>query len=91
MEVPSNIQSLRCLANYEALKFSVPIATLAKQLVDRMRRKSSRTDGKYVSVHLRFEKVLMLIFQLFKSSNLEYDSPFFSGNKYNYIKVRRGS
>ncbi|XXG62935.1 hypothetical protein AAC387_Pa05g1220 [Persea americana] len=56
MEVPSNIQSLRCLANFEALKFSVPIATLAKQLVDRMRRKSSRTDGKYVSVHLRFEK-----------------------------------
>ncbi|RWR83494.1 O-fucosyltransferase family protein isoform 1 [Cinnamomum micranthum f. kanehirae] len=56
MEVPSNIQSLRCLANYEALKFSVPIATLAKQLVDRMTRKSSRTDGKYVSVHLRFEK-----------------------------------
>lgn len=56
MEVPSNIQFLRCLANYEALRFSVPIATFAKELVNRMVAKSLRTGGKYVSVHLRFEE-----------------------------------
>ncbi|XP_010272863.1 PREDICTED: uncharacterized protein At1g04910-like [Nelumbo nucifera] len=56
MEVPHNIQFLRCLANYKALRFSVHIATLAKKLVNRMIKKSSRTGGKYVSVHLRFEE-----------------------------------
>ncbi|KAJ1686525.1 hypothetical protein LUZ63_017915 [Rhynchospora breviuscula] len=52
--VPTPVQRLRCLANYEALKFSVPISTLADKLVSRMREKSA--NGKYVSVHLRFEE-----------------------------------
>ncbi|KAF9599901.1 hypothetical protein IFM89_001847 [Coptis chinensis] len=56
MEVPPNMQFLRCLTNYRALRFSNPIATLAKRLVDRMVEKSSKTAGKYVSVHLRFEE-----------------------------------
>ncbi|XAR62609.1 hypothetical protein NMG60_11017434 [Bertholletia excelsa] len=56
MNVPPNIQFLRCLANYEALRFSLPITTLAKKLVYRMMEKSSSTGGKYVSVHLRFEE-----------------------------------
>ncbi|OVA01531.1 GDP-fucose protein O-fucosyltransferase [Macleaya cordata] len=54
--VPSNIQSLRCLANYEALRFSEPIRSLAERMVDRMVRNSSMSGGKYVSVHLRFEE-----------------------------------
>ncbi|XP_010530190.1 PREDICTED: uncharacterized protein At1g04910-like [Tarenaya hassleriana] len=56
MSVPPYIQLLRCIANYKALKFSVPISTLAEKLVDRMIEKSSDTGGKYVSVHLRFEE-----------------------------------
>lgn len=54
--VPSNIQALRCLANYEALRFSRPIRVLANNMVDRMIKNSSLSGGKYISVHLRFEK-----------------------------------
>ncbi|CAN6339816.1 unnamed protein product [Urochloa humidicola] len=54
--VPSNIQALRCLVNYHALRFAEPIRTLADDLVGRMMKKSSLTGGKYVSVHLRFEE-----------------------------------
>ncbi|XP_057469434.1 O-fucosyltransferase 10-like [Actinidia eriantha] len=56
MNVPPHIQFLRCLTNYEALRFSLPISTLAKNLVNRMTDKSSSTGGKYISVHLRFEE-----------------------------------
>uniref|UniRef100_A0A2N9HCK3 O-fucosyltransferase family protein n=1 Tax=Fagus sylvatica TaxID=28930 RepID=A0A2N9HCK3_FAGSY len=55
-EVPSNVQWLRCLANYEALRFSGPIRKLAENMVDRMVKNSSQSGGKYVSVHLRFEE-----------------------------------
>lgn len=56
MNVPPYIQLLRCIANYKALRFSSPITTLAKKLVERMLEKSLNTGGKYVSVHLRFEE-----------------------------------
>lgn len=56
-QVPSNVQELRCLANFEALRFSEPIKVLADKMVDRMIKNSSHTGGKYVSVHLRFEEV----------------------------------
>lgn len=56
MYIPPDIQFLRCLANYKALKFAPPISSLAKKLIKRMMEKSPRTDGKYVSVHLRFEE-----------------------------------
>ena len=64
MNVPPNIQFLRCLTNYEALRFSLPISTLAKKLVNRMIDKSSSTGGMYISVHLRFEEVLTSIMDL---------------------------
>ncbi|RCV36053.1 hypothetical protein SETIT_7G288700v2 [Setaria italica] len=54
--VPSNIQALRCLVNYHALRFAEPIRNLAEDLVGRMMKKSSLTGGNYVSVHLRFEE-----------------------------------
>ncbi|KAI3774382.1 hypothetical protein L1987_48935 [Smallanthus sonchifolius] len=56
--LPPHIQYLRCLTNYEALRFSIPITTLANSLVQRMTRDSSSSSsgGKYVSVHLRFEE-----------------------------------
>uniref|UniRef100_A0A1D1YQH5 O-fucosyltransferase family protein n=1 Tax=Anthurium amnicola TaxID=1678845 RepID=A0A1D1YQH5_9ARAE len=54
--VPSDIQRLRCLSNYDALRFSQPIRMLAENMIDRMVRNSSISGGKYISVHLRFEK-----------------------------------
>ncbi|KVH98753.1 GDP-fucose protein O-fucosyltransferase [Cynara cardunculus var. scolymus] len=54
--VPSDIQGLRCLSNFGALRFSEPIRTLAAKMVDRMIRNSSSSGGKYISVHLRFEE-----------------------------------
>jgi hypothetical protein len=61
-EVPPPIQRLRCLANYEALRFADPIAKLAETLVERMIKHSSTTGGKYIAVHLRFEEVVILSF-----------------------------
>lgn len=58
--VPSYIQGLRCLCNFEALRFSGPIRMLAAKMVDRMIKSSSKSGGRYVSVHLRFEEVLFL-------------------------------
>ncbi|KAK9276095.1 hypothetical protein L1049_005626 [Liquidambar formosana] len=55
-DAPSAVQQLRCLANYEALKFSSPILTLGEGLVARMRERSANNSGKYISVHLRFEE-----------------------------------
>ncbi|CAI9114865.1 OLC1v1015677C2 [Oldenlandia corymbosa var. corymbosa] len=54
--VPPNIQALRCLSNFEALRFSQSIRLLAAKLVDRMVKRSSKSGGKYISVHLRFEE-----------------------------------
>ncbi|KAJ8420312.1 hypothetical protein Cgig2_029409 [Carnegiea gigantea] len=56
MHLPPNIQYFRCLANYEALRFASPISTLAKKLVKRIMQKTPASDGKYVSIHLRFEE-----------------------------------
>ncbi|CAN1235518.1 O-fucosyltransferase 9 [Linum perenne] len=54
--VPPNVQDLRCLANFKALRFSESLRTLGDKMVDRMIQNSSHTGGKYVSVHLRFEE-----------------------------------
>uniref|UniRef100_A0A6V7QYH1 O-fucosyltransferase family protein n=1 Tax=Ananas comosus var. bracteatus TaxID=296719 RepID=A0A6V7QYH1_ANACO len=55
-DAPPAVQRLRCLANFEALRFSNPIATLAEKLVSRMKEQSVDNNGKYVAVHLRFEE-----------------------------------
>lgn len=55
-DAPPAVQRLRCLANYEALKFSNPIQTLGETLVSRMKEWSVNNSGKYISVHLRFEE-----------------------------------
>ncbi|PSS31823.1 GDP-fucose protein O-fucosyltransferase protein [Actinidia chinensis var. chinensis] len=54
--VPLNIQLIRCLANFEALRFSETIRILAAKMVDRMLKNSTKSGGKYISVHLRFEE-----------------------------------
>lgn len=54
--VPPDIQGLRCLSNFEALRFSESIRMLAAKMVDRMAKSSLKSGGKYVSVHLRFEE-----------------------------------
>ncbi|XP_041009784.1 protein ESMERALDA 1 isoform X2 [Juglans microcarpa x Juglans regia] len=55
-DAPPAVQRLRCMANYEALRFSSPILTLGESLVARMKERSANNGGKYVSVHLRFEE-----------------------------------
>ncbi|KAJ4840598.1 Protein ESMERALDA 1 [Turnera subulata] len=55
-DAPPAVQRLRCLANYQALRFSSPILTLGEALVSRMRERSTNHGRKYVSVHLRFEE-----------------------------------
>ncbi|KAK4359498.1 hypothetical protein RND71_021727 [Anisodus tanguticus] len=55
-DVPPAVQRLRCLANYEALRFSNPILSLGQTLVARMKDRSANNSGKYISVHLRFEE-----------------------------------
>ncbi|XP_047964703.1 protein ESMERALDA 1-like isoform X1 [Salvia hispanica] len=55
-DAPLAVQLLRCLANYQALRFSDPISTLGKLLVERMKKHSAKNGGKYISVHLRFEE-----------------------------------
>ncbi|GAB4828766.1 Protein ESMERALDA 1 [Ancistrocladus abbreviatus] len=55
-DAPPAVQRLRCLANYEALRFSNPILTLGETLVRRMKEHGASSGGKYISVHLRFEE-----------------------------------
>ncbi|KAL7240233.1 hypothetical protein ACSBR2_005991 [Camellia fascicularis] len=55
-DAPPPVQRLRCLANYEALRFSNLILTIGESLVAKMKERSANNSGKYVSVHLRFEE-----------------------------------
>ncbi|XP_071686322.1 protein ESMERALDA 1-like [Rutidosis leptorrhynchoides] len=55
-DAPPTVQRLRCLTNYEALRFSRPILTMGETLVARMKERSANNGGKYISVHLRFEE-----------------------------------
>jgi hypothetical protein len=55
--VPPKAQQLRCRANFEALRFTETITSLAEKAASRMIAKSLNSDGKYISVHLRFEMV----------------------------------
>ncbi|XP_076940694.1 protein ESMERALDA 1-like isoform X2 [Bidens hawaiensis] len=55
-DAPPDVQRLRCLANYEALRFSKPLLTMGEALVSRMKERSANNGGKYISVHLRFEE-----------------------------------
>nr|XP_043624118.1 O-fucosyltransferase 10-like isoform X1 [Erigeron canadensis] len=76
--LPPPIQYLRCLANFQALRFSSPIATLAKVLVKRMTLDSSDSGGNYVSIHLRFEEDMVAfsccVYDGGKSEQLQMDS-----------------
>ncbi|XP_031252616.1 O-fucosyltransferase 10 [Pistacia vera] len=78
MNVPPHIQLLRCIANYRALRFSSPISTLAEKLLKRMIEKSSKTGGKYVSIHLRFEEDMVAfsccLYDGGKAEKVEMDS-----------------
>lgn len=66
--IPPDVQQLRCRTNFEALKFEESIDVIGQKLVRRMMDKSSSSGGKYIAVHLRFEKVFCLLFHNFFSS-----------------------
>lgn len=57
--LPKSIQQLRCKVNFEALAFVPHIRALGDTLVSRLRNPgdfSGRSAGKYVVLHLRFDK-----------------------------------
>lgn len=64
-DAPPPVQRLRCLANYQALRFSSSISALGNTLVSRMKERSANNSGKYISVHLRFEEVSLYIEALY--------------------------
>ncbi|KAK9065151.1 hypothetical protein SSX86_016534 [Deinandra increscens subsp. villosa] len=51
----TNLQKLRCRANYHALKFTQPILEMGQMLVQRMRKKSKH----FIALHLRFESDML--------------------------------
>ncbi|KAL7586979.1 hypothetical protein Lser_V15G40091 [Lactuca serriola] len=51
----TDLQKLRCRANYHALKFTDPIVEMGKTLVERMRKKSKH----FIALHLRFESDML--------------------------------
>lgn len=48
-KLDTDLQKLRCRANYHALRYTNPIQEMGKKLVERMRMKSNR----YIALHLR--------------------------------------
>lgn len=50
-KLDTDLQKLRCRVNYHALRFTVPILDMGRELVHRMRIRSKH----YIALHLRFE------------------------------------
>ncbi|KAK3005255.1 hypothetical protein RJ639_017021, partial [Escallonia herrerae] len=69
--VPPEINRLRCMVNYHALKFLPHIEQMATRLVSRMRNRTG-TANPFMALHLRFEKGMVgLSFCDFMGTRLE--------------------
>ncbi|KAK4263964.1 hypothetical protein QN277_029309 [Acacia crassicarpa] len=92
-DAPPAVQRLRCLANYEALRFSSPILSLGESLVARMRERSGANGGKYVSIHLRFEEDMVAfsccVFDGGKQEKIDMDAARERGWKGKFTKPGR--
>ncbi|KAJ4745998.1 O-fucosyltransferase family protein [Rhynchospora pubera] len=58
-DLPEDIQQLRCKVNFQALTFVPHIISLGETIVQRLRRSiqtNSQESGKFVVLHLRFDK-----------------------------------
>ncbi|KAJ0038079.1 hypothetical protein Pint_22276 [Pistacia integerrima] len=80
-DAPPAVQRLRCLANYEALRFSSPISNLGDILVARMKERSVKHGGKYISVHLRFEELQVHIMLSHEQDMVAFSCCVFDGGE----------
>lgn len=76
--LPGDIQRLRCKVNFQALAFIPHITSLGEALVKRLRSVQTKPEGyeeeavedgsalvhsgKFVVLHLRFDKVLVVVY-----------------------------
>lgn len=60
-KLDTDLQKLRCRANYHALKFTNPINEMGKKLVERMRMKSKH----FIALHLRYIAIFLKLVEFF--------------------------
>ncbi|XP_042444079.1 O-fucosyltransferase 20-like [Zingiber officinale] len=67
-DLPPDLQKLRCIVEFHALRFAAPIQEFGDKLASRMRSK-----GPYLALHLRLEKDVWVRTGCFPGLSPEYD------------------